>query len=294
MKKVILFAMVLFVLLALPVYGTGSENNVILRVNGAVAKVPDAPAYVDPITGIIMVPLRFLSVGLGAGVRYTSNKKPIIITGKGIDGATHTVTITLNSKKAVFDGVSGTIDQAPVMRSGRIYIPLYALALRLGVHMSGMGTDDKMTIDFWTKWSYTKWTPIGNQKETAHAIFEGLAWDPSAKTISLNIPSFPGKTNDTTILIGQLRVMLEEGSFTSNELTSDELPDDFEVEVQVKDGTGRGFRFVSDHYGQHSQGVYVWRFASIGRRFVCRGRLWTHRAIDGGAEGAGLQLRGFA
>ncbi|WP_152669155.1 copper amine oxidase N-terminal domain-containing protein [Paenibacillus sp. DMB20] len=106
-----------------PVHAAVS-NHVAIKVNGAVL-VSDDSAFVE--RNRVMVPLRAVSEAMGAKVKWDSVRKTVRVTGD-----THSFELAAGQKKAIKDGASIELDAAPVMKEGRLFIPLRFSAEGLG------------------------------------------------------------------------------------------------------------------------------------------------------------------
>ncbi len=117
---------------------TGNAAGIALRVNSRQAIVGGKVSGIDQngsspyiLGGRAMIPLRFTSEQMGASVKWVSNTKPVIIrygsTVVSLTAGSRTLTVTKN-------GVSTKreIDQAPVIKGGRVYVPLRDVAEALG------------------------------------------------------------------------------------------------------------------------------------------------------------------
>ena len=96
-------------------------------VNGA-SYTLDAAPYLQPGAGRTLVPVRFVSEALGAGVTWNPETEEVIIS----DGEKEIV-LTLGSGDVLVDGVPQTIDCPPAMLPpGRTFVPLRFVSESLG------------------------------------------------------------------------------------------------------------------------------------------------------------------
>lgn len=104
-------------------------------VNGKVSAIDNNGSSPYILNKKTMVPLRFTSEKMGASVSWTNNNKPVTIRyGTSIvtlTAGSRTIKVTQNGKS-----VQKTLDQAPVLKNGRIYVPLRAVAENLGFKVS--------------------------------------------------------------------------------------------------------------------------------------------------------------
>ena len=81
----------------------------------------DAPPFVE--NGRTMIPVRFVSEGLGGQVDWAEETKTVTIVLEG-----RTIRMTVGTPEIEVDGVKTAIDAAPVQVGARTYVPLRALA----------------------------------------------------------------------------------------------------------------------------------------------------------------------
>ncbi len=89
----------------------------------------DSPPFVDSSNRLI-VPLRAITEAMGAHVQYDQVAKEIYIGGHG-----KSVLFTLNSRTAVVDGVSKTMDTTPVIKNSRTMVPARYVGEFLGAQV---------------------------------------------------------------------------------------------------------------------------------------------------------------
>ncbi|WP_433940947.1 copper amine oxidase N-terminal domain-containing protein [Paenibacillus lautus] len=104
--------------------GTSSDKPIEVRVNGGKLLL-DSPAFIHQ--GRVMVPFRGISAAMGAEVRWNqADRTAIVSNGK------HTTSYTVGHTRAMKDGKVVTLDAPPLLREGRVYIPLRFSAEGLG------------------------------------------------------------------------------------------------------------------------------------------------------------------
>lgn len=133
------------------------ETSITIRVNGAVL-VSDTQAFM--LNGRVMVPLRTVSEGTGGEVKWNNASKSASATN-----SKHSFTVWAGKKTAVKDGVRVQLDTAPVMKQGRIYIPLRFSAEGLGGQVRW--SNAHKTVDL-----YPGLTPVQAKKEVRAAADE--------------------------------------------------------------------------------------------------------------------------
>ncbi|WP_422657699.1 copper amine oxidase N-terminal domain-containing protein [Paenibacillus sp. EC2-1] len=123
--RVVALTIVMFLLLSLHSYRmnlayAADDQDVrapiVLKVNGA-SLLSDIPEFLQG--GRIMVPLRTVSEAMGAKVTWDAAKRTaLVVKGK------HGFEVAANEVKAKKDGRLVILDSAPMMREGRLFIPL--------------------------------------------------------------------------------------------------------------------------------------------------------------------------
>lgn len=123
--RVVALTMVMFLMLPVYNYKTNLAHAaddqvlrapIVIKVNGA-SLLSDIPEFL--VGGRIMVPLRTVSEAMGAKVTWdAANRTALVVKGK------HGFEISANDVKAKKNGRSVILDSAPLMREGRLFIPL--------------------------------------------------------------------------------------------------------------------------------------------------------------------------
>lgn len=95
---------------------------------GDVPYTLDAAPYIDPTTGRTLVPLRFISEALGAGVGWAPKTRQVTVTERGKE-----IILTIGSAEVLVNGAKQTIDCAPTsLPPGRTVVPLRFVSETLG------------------------------------------------------------------------------------------------------------------------------------------------------------------
>ncbi|WP_156337145.1 copper amine oxidase N-terminal domain-containing protein [Paenibacillus dakarensis] len=103
---------------------SNSDTPVVIKVNGAAVHSDVLPFLHN---GRVMVPLRIVSEAMGAKVTWNASRKTaVVVRGE------HQFELSANEVKAVRNGNPVKLDTAPVMREGRLFIPLRFSAEGLG------------------------------------------------------------------------------------------------------------------------------------------------------------------
>jgi hypothetical protein len=87
----------------------------------------DAAPYIDSSSGRSLVPVRYLGDALGATTAWDAGSQAVTVTG----GST-TVSMIIGSTAMTVSGKAQTLDQAPVIKDGRTYLPARWVANALG------------------------------------------------------------------------------------------------------------------------------------------------------------------
>jgi len=95
----------------------------------------DVPPYINAAAARTMVPVRAISEGLGANVAWNAEDRVVTLSFDGLDG-THTVQMTIGLTTYTIDGTSETMELAPVIASGRTFVPLAAAGTALGAKVT--------------------------------------------------------------------------------------------------------------------------------------------------------------
>lgn len=102
----------------------------------------DEPPFVDGSNRLI-VPLRAIGEAMGAIVQYDPATKEIYISGRG-----KSLLFTLNSRTAVVDGKSVSMDTTPVVRNGRTLVPARYVGEFLGARVDWSPSLRVVRIDY--------------------------------------------------------------------------------------------------------------------------------------------------
>ncbi|WP_036718839.1 copper amine oxidase N-terminal domain-containing protein [Paenibacillus sp. JCM 10914] len=95
-----------------------------ITVNGG-RLLQESPAFVHQ--GRVMVPFRTVSTGMGAQIGWNQAEQTATVSN-----SSHTARYTVGSLDAVMDDHTVRLDAAPMLREGRVYIPLRYAAEGLG------------------------------------------------------------------------------------------------------------------------------------------------------------------
>ncbi len=101
----------------------------------------DVAPYVQPGSDRTMVPIRFISEGLGATVEWLADSEQVRIT----DGV-RTILLTINSNIAYVNDEAIALDAAPQVVQGRTFVPLRFISETLGAIVDYNATTETVTI----------------------------------------------------------------------------------------------------------------------------------------------------
>ncbi|NGM81648.1 family 10 glycosylhydrolase [Paenibacillus sp. 7124] len=126
------FTGMLLLLLLLPLLSTGAARAasaaITLELDGMTV-ASDVPPYITA-KYVTMVPLGVISKGLGAQVQWNQSTRNVTIAKDGIE-----LKLTSGKKTALVNGSSVLLDNAVVIRQGRIMVPIRFVAEQLGLQV---------------------------------------------------------------------------------------------------------------------------------------------------------------
>ncbi len=109
-------------------------------VNGVIFTLEAAP-YISAEAGRTLVPVRFVSEALGAGVGWNSETRQVTIAAKGKEIVLH-----IGSSEVQVNGLQQAIDCAPVIVSDRTFVPLRFISETLGAMVGYEAATREITI----------------------------------------------------------------------------------------------------------------------------------------------------
>jgi hypothetical protein len=104
-------------------------------------KEMDVAPFIDKKTNRTLVPVRFVVEFLGGTVQWDAKTRTVTIELNG-----KTVKLTINSTTAYVDGVPYTLDQPPIIKGNRTFIPLRFVVEALGFNVQWNGKTHMITI----------------------------------------------------------------------------------------------------------------------------------------------------
>lgn len=176
------------------------SGNIAIKVNGAIL-LSDSPAFLQH--GRVMVPLRTVAEAMGAKVTWNATKK----TASAVKEK-HSFELSAGMLNAVKDGSPIMLDTAPVMKEGRLFIPLRFSAEGLGGRVRWNNSSREANI-------YPNLTPEEARQElkkiadqVIHALrdqdFSTLAKLSHAKGVTFSPYAFVDRDNNVTLTTERL------------------------------------------------------------------------------------------
>lgn len=103
--------------------------------------VLDAAPFINPETERCLVPIRFISETLGYNVKWNNSNRKVLIT-KGNES----IHLWVGKDHAIVNGYKKTLDQSPVIRNDRTFVPVRLVTEALGCSCLWDGRLNKITI----------------------------------------------------------------------------------------------------------------------------------------------------
>ncbi len=188
----------------------------------------DQPAYIKG--GRTLVPFRFLGEALGAQVNWDATKKQAVL-----ELGDRNVVVTVGSKSATVNGEVGTLDVAPEITKGRIFIPLRFVSEQLGAYVDYDSDQQEVLVRYvnnsgWLEYKYPGETEASYRYPvnwTLTADINGIPCFNSPNGSKLWCYGLPDRLNDS------INYMKEEQKKNGYTLISEELvyPEDPEYGV---------------------------------------------------------------
>ncbi len=100
-------------------------SGVAVYIDGTAVAFPDGKPYI--LSNRTFVPVRFISEQLGASVSWNSNTGTVVITKEA-----DSIKLVIGSAEVVKNGVSSSMDVAPVITDGRTMVPLRFVSEQFG------------------------------------------------------------------------------------------------------------------------------------------------------------------
>jgi hypothetical protein len=114
--------------------------------NGAKGLMDTAP-YIDRSSGRVLVPLRYLANALGERIVWDAATQTVTVIGYAApSGDSMTVSMVIGSTALDANGQTQTMDQAPVIRDGRTYLPARYVAEAFGDNVSWDAASQTVTV----------------------------------------------------------------------------------------------------------------------------------------------------
>ena len=106
--------------------------------NGEANTLDVAPQIIN---GRTMLPIRFVAEALGAEVGWNGDTRTVTI----IKGTTN-IEITIDSNKAIVNGLTQTLDAPAFVENGRTYLPVRFVSENLGAKVGWEESTQTVTI----------------------------------------------------------------------------------------------------------------------------------------------------
>jgi|GEM_PF-2711006 len=135
MKKRVSAVIIAMAVTIMSVAGSFAQesSNVAIKINGALADMKDAPAYVNE-NGRTMVSARFVSEALGFNVGWDGETQKVTVS-KGSDS----VELRIGKSEVFRNGKAQTLDTMPALRNNRTMVPLRFVSEALGAEVKWDG-----------------------------------------------------------------------------------------------------------------------------------------------------------
>lgn len=125
--KLFCLLLIAAMLFTIPTFADTGRLNVGVTVDGATVQFPDARPYLDANANRVLVPVRFVSESLGAGVVWDGPTRTVTVT-KGSDK----LILTIDNAKVSKNGGSFTLDAPARVETNRTYVPLRFISEAFG------------------------------------------------------------------------------------------------------------------------------------------------------------------
>jgi hypothetical protein len=100
--------------------------------------------FIDSTTNRTLLPMRELADKLGLGIEWDGDRRRIWVN----DGSQHLLGFTVDSTYMTYDGQYAVIDQPPVIKDGRAYLPARSLVERLGGYVAWQPEYGRIAIGY--------------------------------------------------------------------------------------------------------------------------------------------------
>lgn len=198
---------------------------------------------------ITYVPLKAVVEALNGKVSYKSAKEPLTVSFAG--DINHIMYVTVGSSRANIDGITIEMEGQVLLKDGVVIIPRNVLnkVVPFTVEISKVGTPKSETILRQENLTSVEvrpsrevdvvdrnWVPHGTQKVFGKAIFEGITWEPSTRTITTNIPStisVEGLNYSVKVAAGE-GMARPFGVDTDKKVVISDLSDSFQIHIVIQ------------------------------------------------------------
>ncbi|MGQ7279964.1 stalk domain-containing protein [Brevibacillus thermoruber] len=124
-----------------PVTVLADSKEIQVRVDNVSVQFPDAKPFIDPSTSRTMIPIRFVSVKLGASVEWDGAKQTVTMTKDGKQ-----ISLKIGEKKAIVAGKQITFDAAATLQNNRTFVPLRFISETYGAKVEWIPSEKLVNI----------------------------------------------------------------------------------------------------------------------------------------------------
>lgn len=140
MKSKKMFALILGMMMMSSSISTLAQSQVKVTINNEQVSFDEAGPFVDR-NNRTLVPLRFISEKLGAQVKWDSKAQTVTVTASSQE-----VVLTVGQAQMIVNGVKTTMDTKPVMKDGRVFVPVKYISEVLGVEVKWIAEESTVAI----------------------------------------------------------------------------------------------------------------------------------------------------
>lgn len=108
-----------------------AESEITIQLNNRQIGFPDAKPYMDKAAGRVLVPVRFISEGLGAAVQWDQANRTVHILKEE-----SYISLRLEEKSYTVNGVEKTMDTAAFLKDNRTFVPIRFISEGLGLDVN--------------------------------------------------------------------------------------------------------------------------------------------------------------
>lgn len=140
MKSKKMFALILGMMMMSTSVSTFAQGQVKVTINNEQVSFDEAGPFVDS-NNRTLVPLRFISEKLNAQVKWDSKDQTVTVTAPDQEAV-----LTVGQAQMVVNGSKMTMDTKPVMKDGRVFVPVKYISEVLGVEVKWVAEESTVAI----------------------------------------------------------------------------------------------------------------------------------------------------